>query len=53
MSLLSAFLHGTSAKTLGIGEKDDEGLLQCPDPSPPHTKGGTVIFHLKRLEEIK
>ena len=53
MSLLSAFSHGASAKDLGIGEKDNEGTVQCPDPGPPRTKGGTVVFHLKRLEEIK
>lgn len=47
-TILSAFLHGTSARELGIGEKDDVGYLQCPDPGPPLTKGGTVIFELKR-----
>jgi len=53
ISLLSAFSHGSSAKDLGIGEKDDEGVLQCSDPGPPYTKGGRVIFSLKRLERVK
>jgi len=52
ISLLSAFSHGYSAKDLGIGETDDVGYLQCPDPGPPITKGGTVIFELRR-ERIK
>lgn len=49
MSLLSAFSHGSSARDLGIGSEDNEGYLQCPDPGPPYTKGGTVVFRLKRL----
>ena len=51
-SLLSPFLHGASAKLLGIGEKDDNGYLQCPDPGKPYTCGGTVIFRLKRERKI-
>jgi len=47
-TLLSAFLRGTSAKDLGIGIEPDRGYVQCPDPGPPYTKGGTVIFELKR-----
>ena len=52
ISLLSPFLHGVSAKLLGIGEKDDEGYLQCPDPGKPYTCGGTVIFRVKREREV-
>ncbi len=48
MSLLSPFLHGVSAKDLGIGDKDDVGFLQCPDPGKPYTCGGTVVFKLYR-----
>ncbi|MGQ9597667.1 MAG: TIGR04076 family protein [Thermoproteota archaeon] len=47
-TLLSAFLHGVSAVELGIGDREDAGYLQCPDPGPPYTKGGTVIFELRR-----
>ena len=50
-SLLSPFLHGVSARVLGIGERDDEGYLQCPDPGKPYTCGGTVIFRVKREEK--
>ncbi len=48
MSLLSPFIHGISAKDLGIGEMEDSGFLQCPDPGKPYTCGGTVIFRLTR-----
>lgn len=50
LTLISAFIHGSSAKSLGIGFGDDVGYIQCPDPGPPYTKGGTVIFELKRLK---
>lgn len=52
MSLLSPFIHGVSAKLLGIGDKDDEGCLQCPDPGEPYTCGGTVIFKIKRIRKL-
>ena len=52
-SLLSPFIHGVSAMLLGIGEHDDEGYLQCPDPGKPYTCGGTVVFRVKRLEKMK
>ena len=48
ISLLSPFLHGSSATRLGMGGKEDVGYVQCPDPGQPHTKGGTVIFQLTR-----
>lgn len=52
-TLLSAFIHGASAIVLGIGNKEDAGYLQCPDPGPPYTKGGTVIFELRRKTKIE
>jgi len=52
ISLLSPFIHGVSAKLLGIGDKDDEGYLQCPDPGKPYTCGGTVVFRVKRLKRL-
>ncbi|RLE47749.1 MAG: TIGR04076 family protein [Candidatus Methanomethylicota archaeon] len=47
-SLLLPFLKGISAKQLGIGEEDDVGYIQCPDPGKPYTSGGTVVFKLER-----
>ncbi len=52
MSILSSFIHGVSAKSLSIGDKEDEGYLQCPDPGKPYTNGGTVIFKVKRRKKI-
>ncbi|RLG83519.1 MAG: TIGR04076 family protein [Thermoprotei archaeon] len=48
LTLLSPFLKGVSAKTLGIGAEDDVGYVQCPDPGEPYTCGGTVVFELRR-----
>ena len=47
-TLLPAFLHGASASELGIGSEENIGYLQCPDPVSPYSKGGTVLFELKR-----
>jgi len=52
LTLLMPFLKGVSAKVLGIGEEDDVGYIQCPDPGKPYTSGGTVVFELRR-EEVK
>jgi len=48
LTLLSAFAHGCSAVDLGIGDEADVAYLRCPDPGPPYTKGGTVLFELRR-----
>jgi len=48
LTLIWALAHGYSARELGIGSEDKVGYLQCPDPGPPHTKGGTVLFEIKR-----
>jgi len=52
LTLTMPFLKGVSAKVLGIGEEDNVGYIQCPDPGKPYTSGGTVIFELRR-EEVK
>ena len=53
LTLLSPFLKGISAQTLGISREDDVGYVQCPDPGEPYTCGGTVVFELvrERIEE--
>jgi len=48
LTLLTPFLKGVPARTLGIGREDDVGYVQCPDPGEPYTCGGTVVFELKR-----
>ena len=52
MSLLSPFIHGVSAKLLGIGGRDEEGYIQCPDPGKPYTCGATVVFRIRRLKKL-
>jgi len=47
-TLLSAFLHDCSATKLGIGPEENTGYIRCPDPGPPCTKGGNVLFKLKK-----
>jgi len=47
-TLLLPFLKDVSARDLGIGQEDDVGYVQCPDPGKPYTDGGTVIFELRR-----
>ena len=53
LSSLSTFIlplkDGISPEAYGIGS--NSAFLQCPDPGPPYTKGGTVIFSLSRIEE--
>ncbi|MBD3190512.1 MAG: TIGR04076 family protein [Candidatus Heimdallarchaeota archaeon] len=45
-SLLVPIRQGIPPKCFGIGN-DKEGFLQCPDPGPPLTEGGTVTFRLQ------
>jgi len=52
LTIIAPLLKGVSAKVLGIGEEDDIGYIQCPDPGKPYTNGGTVIFELRR-EEVR
>jgi uncharacterized repeat protein (TIGR04076 family) len=40
LTLLSPFLKGVSAKSLGIGDEDDVGYVQCPDSGKLCTYGG-------------
>ncbi|TCL59771.1 putative repeat protein (TIGR04076 family) [Hydrogenispora ethanolica] len=38
---------GHDLKDLGLSER----LVQCIDPGPPHSAGGTVLFEIKALTE--
>jgi hypothetical protein len=41
--------RGVSFKELGLAkEEGDVGYVQCLDPGPPYTPGGTVIFEIRR-----
>ncbi len=47
-TFLIPFSRNISAKTLGLGNEHDVAYIQCPDPGPPCTAGGTVLFRLER-----
>ena len=47
-TFIYALTHGVSAKELGIGKEENVGFIQCQDPGPPLTEGGTVFFELRR-----
>jgi len=47
LTLVSPLLKGVPPESLGIGS-GDTAHVQCPDPGPPYTCGGTVVFKLVR-----
>jgi len=49
ISMITALSCGTSFKELGLATKEGNvGYVQCLDPGTPYTKGGTVIFEIRR-----
>jgi uncharacterized repeat protein (TIGR04076 family) len=49
LSMVIALGRGVSFKELGLAkEEGDVGYVQCLDPGPPYTPGGTVIFEIRR-----
>ena len=49
LSMLIPLTRGVSFKDLGLSVKEGNvGYIQCLDPGPPYTLGGTVIFEVKR-----
>lgn len=49
LSMIIALSRGASFKELGLAkEEGDIGYVQCLDPGPPYTPGGTVIFEIRR-----
>jgi uncharacterized repeat protein (TIGR04076 family) len=49
LSELVPLARGASFKDLGLAVKEGNvGYVQCLDPGPPYTAGGTVIFEIKR-----
>jgi len=49
LSMLVPLARGVSFKDLGLAVEDGNiGYVQCLDPGPPYTLGGTVIFEIKR-----
>jgi uncharacterized repeat protein (TIGR04076 family) len=49
LSVLVPLARGVGFKELGLtGKEGNVGYIQCLDPGPPYTLGGTVIFEIKR-----
>ena len=49
LSMLVPLSRGVSFKDLGIAtEEGNVGYVQCLDPGPPYTAGGTVLFEIRR-----
>ncbi len=49
LSMLTALARGISFKDLGLAtEEGNVGYVQCLDPGPPYTAGGTVLFEIMR-----
>jgi len=49
LSMIVALSRGVSFKELGLAKEEGEvGYVQCLDPGPPHTLGGTVVFEIER-----
>jgi uncharacterized repeat protein (TIGR04076 family) len=49
LSMLVPLSRGVSFKDLGLAvQEGNVGYVQCLDPGPPYTAGGTVIFEIKR-----
>ncbi len=47
-TFLYAMLKGVKPSEMGIGD-DVAGYVRCPDPGPPLTCGGSVLFELRIL----
>ncbi len=48
LSMLVPLSRGVSFKDLGLAKNGEVGYIQCLDPGPPYTPGGTVIFEIRR-----
>lgn len=49
---LYALTKGVSIREMGLSKTEDKAYIQCPDPNPPYTSGGTVMSEIRR-EVIK
>lgn len=49
LSMIIPLSRGVSFKELGLAKIEGEvGYVQCLDPGPPYTSGGTVVFRIER-----
>ena len=45
-----ALEEGADPVKLGLSKDKGHAYLQCVDPGPPYTEGGTVTFEVRRIE---
>lgn len=49
LSMIIPLSRGVSFRELGLAKEEEEvGYVQCLDPGPPYTPGGTVVFKIER-----
>lgn len=49
LSMIIPLSRGVSFRELGLAKEEEEvGYVQCLDPGPPYTSGGTVVFKIER-----
>ncbi len=48
---LLAVRYGVPANDIGLSKVKDRYFVQCLDPGPPLTSGGTVVFEMVRENE--
>ena len=47
--------HGADPVELGLSKPDDKehAYIQCVDPGPPYSNGGTVIFKIRKIRKSR
>ena len=54
LTMLVPLSRGISFKELGLSKEESEvGYVQCLDPGEPYTKGGTVLFEIRREQAYR
>lgn len=49
LSMIIPLSRGVGFSELGLAKEEEEvGYVQCLDPGPPYTSGGTVVFKIER-----
>jgi len=49
LSMIIPLSRGVGFRELGLAKEEPEvGYVQCLDPGPPYTSGGTVVFKIER-----
>jgi uncharacterized repeat protein (TIGR04076 family) len=45
-----ALKEGIDPAKLGLSKDSESAYIQCVDPGPPYTDGGTVVFRCRRID---